>query len=171
MNREKEKRLRKVVFGAMFAALVFAATWISIPMPIGNINLGDGVLLLAAWMLGGPWAALAAAIGATLTDLVGGYAIYAPATFVIKALMVLVAILVFKVFEKVKLHAVVARVLSAFAAELVMIVGYFTYEATFLQLGWGALASIPFNAVQGAAAILIASLLYQVLTKAGFKME
>ena len=171
MNQPKEKRLRKLVFGAMFAALVFAATWISIPMVIGNINLGDGVLLLAAWMLGGPWAALAAAIGATLTDLVGGYAIYAPATFVIKALMVFVAIAALKVFQKVKLHAVVARVLSALAAEIVMIAGYFVYEATVIGLGWGALVSIPFNAVQGAVAILFASLLYQVLAKAGFKME
>jgi uncharacterized membrane protein len=171
MNQTKEKRLRKLVFGAMFAALVFAATWISIPMVIGNINLGDGVLLLAAWMLGGPWAALAAAIGATLTDLVGGYAIYAPATFVIKALMVFVAIAVLKVLEKARLHKVVARVLSALAAELVMIVGYFVYEALVIGLGWGALVSIPFNAVQGAVAIVIASLLYQLLDRAGFKME
>ena len=171
MNQMKQKKLRKLVFGAMFAALVFAATWISIPLPIGNINLGDGVLLLAAWMLGGPWAAVAAAIGATLTDLMGGYAIYAPATFVIKALMVLVAIAVLKMLRKTKLHVVVARVLSALAAELLMIVGYFTYEALVIGLGWGALVSIPFNAVQGAVAILIASLLYQLLERAGFKME
>ena len=155
----------------MFAALVFAATWIAIPLPIGNINLGDGVLLLAAWMLGGPWAALAASVGATLTDLMGGYAIYAPATFLIKGLMVWVAILVLKALEKLKIHTAARRVLSGLAAELVMIVGYFVYEALLIGLGWGALMSIPFNAVQGAVAILMASILYQVLSKAGFKTE
>ena len=155
----------------MFAALIFAATWIAIPLPIGNINLGDGVLLLSAWMLGGPWAALAASVGATLTDLMGGYAIYAPATFLIKGLMVWVAILVLKALEKANIHTAVRRILSGLAAELVMIVGYFVYEALLIGLGWGALVSIPFNAVQGAVAILMASILYQVLSKAGFQME
>lgn len=171
MKREKQSKLRKLVYGAMLGALVFAATWISIPLPVGNINLGDGILLIAAWMLGGPWAVLAAAIGATLTDLMGGYAIYAPATFVIKGLMVVVAILMLRVFSKVKMPRLLSRVLSAISAEAVMVVGYFIYEATVIGLGWGALASVPFNLAQGAAAIVLSMLLYEVLSRAGIRLE
>ena len=127
--------------------------------------------MLAAWTLGGPWAAAAAAIGATLTDLVGGYAIYAPATFLIKAGMALIAFGVIRLISRKGISSVLARVLSGVAAELLMIVGYFVYEATFLGLGWGALLSVSFNAVQGLVAILLATVLYQVLDRAGVKME
>ncbi len=171
MNQANQKRLRKIIYSAMFAALVFAGTWVSIPMPIGNINLGDGMLLVGAWMLGGPWAVVAGAMGATLVDLMGGYAMYAPGTLVIKALMAVVAILIVRLLTKTKLPRPVSLVLSAVAAECVMIAGYFAYEALFLGLGWGALASIPFNAVQGGAAIVLSVSVYSLLYRAGVKAE
>ena len=155
----------------MFCALVFAGTWISVPMPIGNINLGDGMLLVGAWMLGGPWAIVATALGATFVDLMGPYAVYAPGTLVIKALMATVAILLLKLLGKTKLPRSLALILSATAAELVMIVGYFAYEALFLGLGLGAAASIPFNAMQGGAAIVLSVAVYELLARAGVKFE
>lgn len=171
MNQTKQTRLRRIVFSAMFCALVFAGTWISIPMPIGNVNLGDGMLLVGAWMLGGPWAIVATALGATFVDLMGPYAVYAPGTLVIKALMATVAILLLKLLIKTKLPKTLALVLSAVAAESVMIVGYFAYEALFLGLGLGAAASIAFNAMQGGAAIVLSVAVYELLTRAGVKFE
>lgn len=155
----------------MFCALVFAGTWISIPMPIGNVNLGDGMLLVGAWLLGGPWAIVATALGATFVDLMSPYAIYAPGTLVIKALMATVAILMLKLLVKTKLPKVLALVLSATAAELVMIAGYFAYEALFLGLGLGAAVSIPFNAMQGGAAIVLSVAVYELLSRAGVEIE
>ena len=167
-----QKRLRKLIFSAMFCALVFAATWISIPAPlVGNVNLGDGVLLLCAWMLGGVWAAVAAAMGAALCDLALGYAIYAPATLVIKALMVVVAIAVVKLLSHLHMHVRVARLISAVCAELIMILGYFAYEALALGYGIAAAANIPFNAIQGALGIAVALVVYEVLHRAGIKVE
>lgn len=166
-----QQRIRKIVFSAMFCALVYAATWIYVPAPaVGNVNLGDGVLLLCAWVLGGPWAAVAAALGATLADLTMGYAIYAPATFVIKALMVTAAILVGRLLSKLHMPALIARILSALCAELVMIAGYFLYEALVLQYGIGAVANIPFNAIQGAFGMILACVVYAVLARAGISM-
>ena len=90
-----QKRTQKLAFAALFGALTFAATWVSFPSPFGgNINLGDCILLVSAWLPLEPWSIFACAVGATFTDLAAGYAIYAPATFVIKALMVAVAILI-----------------------------------------------------------------------------
>ncbi|MBO5295419.1 MAG: ECF transporter S component [Clostridia bacterium] len=163
-----QKRLQCVVFSAMFCALVFAATMIAVPTGlVGNVNLGDGVLLLCAWMLGGPWAVASAALGAALADLAAGYAIYAPATLVIKALMVVAVLFVCRAMEGLRLSARLSRVLSAICAELIMLVGYFLYEAFVLQYGLAATANIPFNAVQGALGIVLSLVLYEVLERAG----
>lgn len=160
----KTKHIQKIVFSAMIAALVFAATWISIPNGLGgNINLGDSMLLIGAWTLGGPWSVLACAIGPMLTDLLGGYAIYAPATFVIKALMCAVAILVERLARR--LPSAWRYLLSALAAEGVMVLGYFTYEIILFSLPVAAIG-IPLNLIQGAASILVASLLRILLSKA-----
>ncbi len=160
----KTKHIQKIVFSAMFASLVFAATWISIPNGLGgNINLGDSMLLIGAWTLGGPWSVFACALGPMLTDLLGGYAIYAPATFVIKALMVVVAILIERVARR--LPAVRRYLLSGLGAECVMVLGYFAYEIFIFSLPVAAVG-IPFNLIQGGASILVASLLRILLSKA-----
>ncbi len=158
------KNIQKLVFAALLGALTFCATWISVPTGIGNVNLGDGILLLGAWTLGGPWSVLACALGATLTDVVGGYAIYAPATLIIKALMGIVALLVYKLFARVS--SLLRYLLSGVAAELVMIAGYFIYEAFVLSFGFAALTSIPFNAIQGAIAVIVALIIHKILEKA-----
>ena len=159
------RNIQKIVTSALFCALVFVFTSILVPAPaVGNVNLGDGALLLAAWTLGGPWAAVSAALGAALSDLVSGYAIYAPATFVIKAAMVAVAILAHSLLGRLHLPARLCRLASALLAEIVMILGYFAYEATVLGYGIGAVANIPFNTVQGGVAIVLSGLLFELLS-------
>ena len=161
----KKQAIRRLVFAAMLASLVFVATWIAIPTGLGgNINLGDSMLLLGSWLLGGAWSIVACALGASLTDLLGGYAMYSPGTFVIKALMGIAAILVYRCTKK--LPSLLRCVLSGLAAEAVMVVGYLVYEAAFLGLGVGALIGVPFNLLQAAASILVATLLQILLRKA-----
>ena len=160
----RSKHVYSLVFSAMLASLVFVATWIMIPAPIGNVNLGDAVLLLGAWTLGGPWATVACALGAALTDLASGYAIYAPATLLIKALMVIVAILLHRLLSK-RLPRV-SLLISAIAAEVVMVLGYFLYEGIFLYGFPAALIAIPFNCIQGGVCITVAFTLSFVLKKA-----
>ena len=164
-----QKRIRKMVLSAVFCALVFSATWISVPAPsVGNVNLGDGMLLLCAWILGGPWAVAASALGAALTDLMGAYAVYAPATLLIKACMAAVAILLTKLLEnKANCSPRISRVLSAIVAEIVMVIGYFLYESLFLGYGMGAIANIPFNCIQGLFGMILAVVLYEFLDKTG----
>ena len=169
--KTNQEKLQKIVYSAMFCALVFAATWISVPAPsVGNVNLGDAAVLLSAWMLGGAWAAVAAGLGAALTDLVSGYAIYAPATFLIKALMVAAVLGFCRLSVRASRSTRLFRILSAVLAELVMILGYFLYESLVLGYGWAALASIPFNAVQGALGIALAVATYELLDRAGIRL-
>ena len=66
----KDKTIRKLVLSAMFAALSCAATMvIQIPIATGYLNFGDGLCLLAGWILG-PWYGFAATgLGSALADL------------------------------------------------------------------------------------------------------
>lgn len=158
-----QKRTTKLAFAALFGALTFAATWVSFPSPFGgNVNLGDCILLISAWLPLEPWSIFTCAIGATFTDLASGYAIYAPATFVIKALMVTVAVLIKR--GTPKLPVFWRALVSAICAELVMVIGYFTYEVI-LYGAATALLNVPFNLVQGGIAFVAAILILLVLSR------
>lgn len=160
------KKTFKLVLAAVFCAMVFTLTWVAIPTPpIGNINLGDCMILLAAFLLGGPYAILSAGIGAALCDLASGYTVYAPGTLCIKALMVCVILLFTKyIFKAEKL---VTLIVSGALAELLMVVGYFIYEAFALDLGLAAIVNVPFNLIQGTINLVVAILVYTMLKKAG----
>ena len=149
----------------MFAALVCVATMlIKIPSPLkGYINLGDGIVLLAAWVLPLPYGLVAAGLGSALADLFSGYVVYAPATFAIKALMVVVAYSCYKLFTK-KTKSTVSRIFSGILAEIVMILGYFLFEG--ILYGFvPSLVNIPANAVQAVAGIIIGVVLITVFEK------
>lgn len=153
----------KICFTALFAALTCVATVvIRIPSPMGGyINFGDCILLAGAWLLG-PWYGFAAgAVGSGLADLFSGYAAYAPATFLIKGIMALAAALICK-----KLSIRFSKIAGAVAAELIMVSGYFVFEAYILGYGGGAAANIPYNAIQGVVGIIGGVLLSAAIGKA-----
>ncbi len=78
---------RRMVLGAVFAALILmATTFLKIPGATGYYHLGDGFIYAAAVLLGPVLGGMAAAVGSMLADVLGGYAIWAPWTFVIKGL-------------------------------------------------------------------------------------
>lgn len=146
---------KKLTTCAVFAAIIcVVTTFVAVPAPaIGNVNLGDIFILCAAWLLG-PLGAAAAGIGACLADLFSGFAIYAPATLVIKALMALVCYYSFVYLEKAIKNQVVSRLISAILAEGVMVLGYFIYES-FIYGVTAAVASIPFNLAQGSICLVV----------------
>jgi len=157
---------RKIVTAAMFASLICVATMIiKIPSPLnGYINLGDSILLLAAWLLPPAYGALAAGIGSSLADLFLGYGSYAVATFIIKALMSLSAYFSYKLLHK-KTGIMPALILSSTLAEILMVAGYYLYEGILLYGFVSSAVNIPANAVQGFAGIVIGTLLYKILNK------
>lgn len=155
-----KKHLRSMVLAALMAALCCVATMvISIPTPLtgGYVNLGDCFVLLSGWMLG-PWYGFAAAgIGSAMADILLSYAHYAPGTFLIKGLMALTAALIFRFSQKNNKLDYLRRILSAVAAELMMIVGYFGYAGLILGKDWAvALTSVPDNAIQALVGIVAA---------------
>lgn len=155
----KDSKIRLLVLSSMFAALCCVAT-MTIRVPTfgtnGYVNIGDTVVLLAAWLIGGVNGALAAGIGSGMSDLLSGYTHYVPGTFVIKFLVALIAYSVYRVLSEKRAPKVLSYAAGAVAAETVMIFGYFTYQFTILGYGIAAASSIPGNCVQGITCSVLA---------------
>jgi len=104
------KVVSKIVLTALFAALAYVATSI-IRVPTvgtqGYVNIGDSIVLLSAWLIGGVYGALAAGIGSALADLLAQYVTYVPGTFIIKFLMALVAYLIFTALKKTNIKEII----------------------------------------------------------------
>ena len=119
-------------------------------------------MLLAGWLLGPAYGAAAAGLGSALADLTLGYTSYIPGTFVIKALMAVVA---YYAAKAVPGKTVVKSVISGVLAEVVMVGGYFCFEATILGNGLGAAVGIASNLMQALAGIVCAVLIKLILDK------
>lgn len=172
----KFEKLTKLITAALFTAIICVATYIvQIPMPAtgGYVNLGDCFVLTAGIFLGLGYGALAAGLGSALADMIAGYMQYAPATFVIKALMAIAVYLIYKALKNAfggRLPAV-AKLIASVAAEAIMVLGYFGYEGVILQYGMGAAASIPGNIIQGAVGAIAAIALVTALESAAKKSK
>lgn len=153
---------------ALLAALACVATMIiKIPSPLkGYINLGDCIVLIAGWMLSPVYGFLAAGLGSALADLFSGYVVYAPATFIIKGVMALIAFYGFKLLHK-RLGDLPSRIISGTVAEIIMILGYVVFEG--FMYGFGpSVVNIPANGVQGIAGLVLGIVLIKIFSKARF---
>lgn len=159
-----------VVFVALFAALICVGTMlVQIPIPAtgGYANLGDGVILIAAFLMGTGYATAAAGLGSMLADLLLGYVSYAPGTLIIKAGAALIAGLLFRKLSAGRKQGMqpVMMAVAGVCAESFMVLGYFFYEAVILGIGAGAAGAILGNVGQGIVGVVIALLVAPVLLK------
>jgi len=180
---KKSKDTKFIVAAAMLAALTCIATMIiKIPTPtFGYIHLGDGFVLLCGILLGPLYGALSAGIGSMFADLFSGYAAFAPATFVIKAVTALIASVLFRLLRKLFASAsgeYAGVLIAGVTGEAFMVIGYFVYEIFLAMIAAGQFTNtafaagvsssatgIPFNIVQGFAGIVITVLLLPLLKK------
>lgn len=164
-------KTKKIVMAALMAALACVATMIiKIPSPLkGYLNLGDCIVLTAGWLLSPTYGFLAAGLGSALADVFSGYVTYAPATFIIKGLMSLIAFYGFKLLNK-KIGNLPSRIISGIVAEIVMILGYFVFEG-FLYGFIPSAVNIPANGVQGIAGLIIGVILIKVFEKSKITLE
>lgn len=172
MGTKQKSNLIKLCVAAMFAALIWVGTiLIAIPTPLGGyINFGDCFILIAAWVLGPFYGFAAGGIGSMLADISIGYFAYAPATFIIKGLIALVAGALAIALKNKRFH-VAGYAVSAAAGELVMAFGYFLFEAIFMYGFEGAWLGMPGNLFQGAAGAVIGCALICVLEKNVLKKQ
>ena len=123
--------LKKIVMTALFAALACVATMsIRIPTPGtgGYIHPGDAIVILSGVVLGPSYGLLAAGIGSAMSDLLGGYFVYVPITFVIKGLIALFSGLVYQKIAKDSKSRYVAVLLGGVIDIVLVAGGYFICE-------------------------------------------
>ena len=150
------KSIKKLVFGAVFCAIIFALTaFLQIPSQTGYIHIGDAAVFLVASLLPAPIAAVAAAVGAAGADLFSGFTLWAPATFFIKGISAF--------FFSSKEEKIIKprNILALIASCALCLGGYYLYEAFLTKSFLTPVASIAGNAMQclfSAAIYLIAGL-------------
>ena len=142
----------------MGAALVAVSTmFLKVPTPStgGYLNLGDILVIFLGFRLGARNGALAGGIGSAIADIVGGYMIFVPVTFLAKGLEAGIA-----GFFGCKKTGLLIQVQSACAGALTMVVLYSLYN--WMLLGFlPASASVPGNVLQGAAGVIGAICLHR----------
>ncbi len=165
-TRSHSIQTKKLVTAAVFAALCYVMTMLSIPLPVvGYGNLGDCLVLLSGWLLGPLFGALAAGIGSALADVTLGFGLYAPATFIIKALMAIVAYFVASLLSgrsEKAIRRVLSHAVSAVLGEAVMIGGYFAYECLIYDVA-AATGSLLGNATQAIAGAVLSIALITII--------
>lgn len=135
-----DKKTKRLALGGQLCAVTLVLTLVSLPLPGGHgyVNLGDAGVYLCALLLPGWFGWLAAAAGSVLADVALGWALYAPATFLIKGLT---ALLVSLSQRRPRPAA------SAMACCMLVPLGYFLYEWALFSLS-AALPSLLPNVVQ-----------------------
>src|SRR5665647_2289694 len=117
---------KKTTYCALMIAVTFVmTTLIKIPIPNGYIHLGDGAVLLSAYILG-PWGGLiAAALGSAGADYFGGFGGYVLPTFIAKGMMAFIFGYFIERYPKTNklfflFPAVVAMVSVYYISEIIM---------------------------------------------------
>ncbi len=157
----KKETIQKLTFSGLLAAeIILLTTLVAIPMPggLGFLNLGDAGVLSAAFILGSPWGVLCAGVASAVSDLLLGYAVYAPASFLIKGAMAGLFLLLRRVIKEKGIW------IAFLVSSLCVPAGYFLYES----LLYGAAAAAPnvlFNALQGMIGAAVAYATHGFLAK------
>ncbi len=161
----------KIIDTSLFAALICVATMaIKIPTPTnGYLHLGDAIVLLAGFLLGPLYGALAAALGSMFADLFSGYFPYAPATFLIKGGVAILGSLTPSMLKRFSRKAAsLPYLLGGIVGESLMVLGYYLFEAILCGYGFvPAALGIPGNLLQAITGAIIGMILTVTLHKTG----
>ncbi len=144
--------IRTITYGGVLSAVILLTTLIHITIPsgYGYVNFGDGAIFASAAIMG-PFAAISAALGSALADLLVGAPQYMLATFLIKGSMGLLAGFTCKKYPKLALIKLAGLFILC---EIIMVGGYFVTEWIMYDRSI-AIGNLIFNAIQGLAGIVM----------------
>ncbi len=160
----RKKNTRLLCVAAIFTALVFVVTaYLHIPTNNGYIHVGDGIIYLAACLLPWPYAIAVGACGALLADCLTGFAVWAPASVIIKALTALLFT------AKSKRILCVRNRVMLLPAALICAGGYYLYESVLYGNWIASLTGIPGSLTQSIASSILFVVLGIAFDKMNFK--
>ena len=162
-------KIKGIVQMGMLSALTFVAT-MAIHVPSWNggvIHLGDSMIFLTAVIFGKKYAAISGAVGMTMFDILSGYSVWAPYTFVIKAVMgFIVGSIAYTGGSKGE--NVYKNVLGMLLGGIWMISGYYAAEVMITGNLVSPVASITGNTIQFGAGAIIAFVIIAAIKKSGY---
>lgn len=159
----------------MIAMTTLVTMTIRVPIFSGYTHLGDSMIFVAAILLGSRKAFVSASVGMLLADILSGYLMWAPFTFVIKGVMALIAGTI--AYRNGKNGDDLATNIIAFVvAGVWMVLGYLvasgfitaylmSQDVTFMQGIIVSMRDIPANIIEVAVGILIALPLSKIIKK------
>lgn len=143
--KKNDKKIQYLTTAGIMAALITIMTAYICHIPMGAngtyIHFGDSLIYLAAVLLPGPYAMAAAAIGGGVADLLTA-PIWAPATIIIKMLLVL------PFSNKSSRILTVRNIAATVIAYLITGIGYFLAECIMFDAATAFLVSMSQNLIQ-----------------------
>ncbi|AWE09151.1 ECF transporter S component [Lysinibacillus sp. 2017] len=163
------KKTFDLILTSMLISLVFIATFfINIRLPIaangGLVHLGSAMLFIVSILFGPKKGAIAGAFGMALFDLVSGWTLWAPFTFIARGLQgYIVGKIAWSYHHNGK--SLVYNILATISSIPFMLLGYYVCERILYNSWLIPFASIPGNLVQNCVGIFIALLVCSFLKK------
>lgn len=154
------EKTKDLIITSLLISLVFVATFfINIRLPIaangGLVHLGSAMLFIIAILFGPKKGAMAGAFGMALFDILSGWTLWAPFTFITRGLQGYIVGKIATMHEKNG-----GSIIYNFAAIVIsipfMLGGYYICERVLYGNWVIPLASIPGNLVQNGVGLLIA---------------
>jgi uncharacterized membrane protein len=154
---------KRLALIALLSSLIMVTTFfINIPLTItggGLFHLGRIFIFLIALTMGNKYS-IAGAIGLTMFDLLSGYAIWAPVTFVASfGMAILVATIGFRKQNYITI------VLAQLSGAVFAIFLYYIYDALFISSFTTALVSASVESIGMGISILASTILYPIVLK------
>lgn len=162
----KIQKIKLMCFAGIFTAIVFVFTaYLHIPSHTGYTHVGDAFIYISACLLPLPYAMSVGAVGALLADCLTGYAIWAPASVIIKT----TAVLFFSRKSKniICLHNFFALIPSW----ALCIGGYYLYEALITGNFTAPIAGIPGYITQSTLSTVLFVILGIAMDKLNIKLK
>lgn len=178
--RSNNKTMFTLVLAALFTTITLLCTLI-LKIPVGPntyIHLGDAIMFLGVIVLPRKYACFAGPVGAALADIMGGFAVWAPWTFVIKLLSVLVLGFTIDIIRrKYDSESKVATFLGVPCLEMlgyliaiaIGVVGYYLAEAILYGNWIVAAAGMPLNVLQILSGAIIAVVISNAFAASSIK--
>ena len=162
---ERNRSALRISLIAVSAAIVAVFT-IVIRIPVsatgGYISLVDAGVSFVAYAFGPLTGFIAGGVGTALADILGGYAQWAPISFVVHGVEALVLGLIIR-----KMGASIGtKMLAAISAIAIVSLGYLLLTSLFLVTFAEAAAELPYTARQSSAGAVIGLGLYEAVRKA-----
>lgn len=161
-NTKNSSNTMDIAIIGLMSALVFVGTYFfKIPTAFGYTHLGDCMIVLTVCLFGTRRGALAGAIGAGLSDFIGGYAMWVLPTMILKALWAFIAgYMMYNLLPNRKFSWLIGAIIGG----IVHTIGYVLVNMLFYGVAAG-LAETFSNSCQSAAGVILGGIAYMALSQ------